>query len=550
MRHPNGARVLAVLFILFPFTTRAQWPANGVSLTGAGSAVGTIAACADSSGGAIVAWTELKSGQYDVFARRVSASGVPMWTADGVVVCAATFDQTSPVICPDGTGGAIIAWRDHRSGSFDIYAQRLDAHGAPQWTANGVAVCDIINNQYAPAITPDGSGGAIVVWYDFRALNYDIYAQRIDANGVTQWTFGGIGLCSAQYNQNDPVIVGDGAGGAVVAWTDVRNGNADIFARRVNAAGVGQWTANGTALCLETHSQVSPVAVTDETGGAIVAWRDLRAGNSDVYAQRIDGAGTVSWTANGVAVCSAALEQLHVNMIPDGAGGALLAWDDVRAGTADIFAQRVNASGAAQWSPNGAVVCSAIGNQTLPWLSTDGASGAIVSWQDARGANADIYAQRIDATGATAWASNGIALCNATAHQTAPVSCAVGSGGAVAAWIDARAGNTDVYAHRVDGGGGGPTGIPTATPRLAISRGYPNPFSDTIRFEMTSDRPGRVRLEVFDVAGRRVATRINGDGAIEFDGRDDQGRPLPGGIYLCRLSAGGASVVRKVTLVR
>ena len=51
-------------------------------------------------------------------------------------------DQTNPEITSDGSGGAIITWQDHRSGcTDDIYAQRVDASGAPQWTADGVAIC-------------------------------------------------------------------------------------------------------------------------------------------------------------------------------------------------------------------------------------------------------------------------------------------------------------------------------------------------------------------------------------------------------------------------
>ena len=46
-----------------------------------------------------------------------------------------------PTIISDGSGGAIIAWMDSRSGAHcDIYAQRINASGVVQWTADGVAI--------------------------------------------------------------------------------------------------------------------------------------------------------------------------------------------------------------------------------------------------------------------------------------------------------------------------------------------------------------------------------------------------------------------------
>jgi len=95
-----------------------------------------------------------------------------------VAVCTAVDGQYSPAIVPDGTGGAFVAWEDNRSGtSSDIYVQRLDATGVPQWTPNGVPVCSAIGAQSAVAMASDGTGGAIVAWTDRRNGNNDIYAS-------------------------------------------------------------------------------------------------------------------------------------------------------------------------------------------------------------------------------------------------------------------------------------------------------------------------------------------------------------------------------------
>src|SRR5712664_2056878 len=128
-----------------------------------------------------------------------------------------------PAITSDGAGGAIVTWYDNRSGNWDIYAQRVNAEGVPQWTADGVALCTAANNQFDPTIASDGAGGAIVTWNDFRSgSGFDIYAQRVNAAGVPQWTVDGVALCTATNDQWRPMIAPDGAGGAIVTWYDLR----------------------------------------------------------------------------------------------------------------------------------------------------------------------------------------------------------------------------------------------------------------------------------------------------------------------------------------
>ena len=59
-------------------------------------------------------------------------------------------------------------------------------------------------------------------------------------------------------------------------------------------------------------------------------------------------------------------------------------------------------------------LCTAGGNQYNARVSSDGAGGAIVAWHDRRtGSNADIYAQRVDASGTVLWTTNGVALSTA-----------------------------------------------------------------------------------------------------------------------------------------
>ena len=137
---------------------------------------------------------------------------------------------------------------------------------------------------------------------------------------------GNVALCTAANDQGYPTIVSDGAGGAIVTWNDGRSGtNNEIFAQRVNAAGVPQWTADGVALCTAAGVQQSTTIDSDGAGGAIETWQDLRGGTTyDIYAQRVNAAGVPLWTADGVAQCTAGNDQLVPMIASDGAGGAIV----------------------------------------------------------------------------------------------------------------------------------------------------------------------------------------------------------------------------------
>ncbi len=451
--------------------TMAQWSTNpniNNAICTASSDQYDPISISDGAGGAIITWVDDRNNNDDIYAQRINASGVVQWTADGVAICTATNSQYDPAIISDGAGGAIITWSDYRNGNEDIYAQRISATGVVQWTTDSVAICTATNNQYDPAIITDGAGGAIIIWYDYRNGDGDIYAQRINASGVAQWTADGVGICTEVTSQYNPILTGDGVGGAIIAWQDYRNGSPDIYAQRINATGTVQWTIDGMAICTATNDQYYPVTIADGVGGAIITWQDYRNNNNtDIYAQRIDSAGIVLWTANGVGICTATNTQSDPTLTSDGAGGAIISWYDNRNGNGgdgaiksrydylssnedEIYAQRINASGFIQWTTDGIKIGSNVGEDD-PFIISDGAGGTIIAWGAYYQNDNDIYAQRVNADGVIQWAEGGMAICTSIDYQENPVIVSDGVGGAIFTWEDSRNGSDDIYAQWVNG---------------------------------------------------------------------------------------------------
>ncbi|UCF93496.1 MAG: DUF4214 domain-containing protein [Desulfobacterales bacterium] len=224
-----------------------------------------------------------------------------MWTTDGVQICSVSDRRSPSTITSDGVGGAIITWDDDRNGNYDIYAQRIAADGSVLWVTDGVAACTAPNNQYEPMIASDGASGAIITWGDFRDRNWDIYAQRIAADGSFLWTTNGVAICTTTDAQHYPKITSDGAGGAIITWDDFRDGNWDIYAQRIGAGGGVLWSADGVAISTDGNRQQYPVIISSGGGGAIVAWDDSRRGNYGIYAQGIYPDGSLSSIQNPVS---------------------------------------------------------------------------------------------------------------------------------------------------------------------------------------------------------------------------------------------------------
>ena len=239
-------------------------------------------------------------------------------------------------------GGAVISWTDHRTfGNApypQIYAQRFSAAGTPRWSADGVKITSQQAVEVPPSGALDGAGGAIVA-----VGATQLRAQRVDATGTPQWTAWGVLLGGTPLFTQRAAIVPADSGSVIVVWTDTRGGTRDIYAQRINSSGIGVWGSGGAVLCTAANGQYTDAIAPDGSGGVIVAWSDYRSGaNSDLYAQRVSGVGVAQWSANGVAISTAAGSQLFASALADGLGGAVLVWSDNRvSGNTDLYAQRV-----------------------------------------------------------------------------------------------------------------------------------------------------------------------------------------------------------------
>ncbi|NNE08218.1 MAG: T9SS type A sorting domain-containing protein, partial [Gemmatimonadetes bacterium] len=94
-----------------------------------------------------------------------------------------------------------------------------------------------------------------------------------------------------------------------------------------------------------------------------------------------------------------------------------------------------------------------------------------------------------------------------------------------------------------------------APSRAKLFPNVPNPFNPLTRIAFEMSAPGPALLEIFDTAGRRIATLLHeersaGRHVSEWRGRDDAGRAVPSGVYFYRLKTESGVETRRMVLIR
>jgi hypothetical protein len=107
----------------------------------------------------------------------------------------------------------------------------------------------------------------------------------------------------------------------------------------------------------------------------------------------------------------------------------------------------------------------------------------------------------------------------------------------------------------IGGSNGTATAVEPPPEALRLLGAAPNPFNPHTAVAFSVDRPQKVCITVYDMAGHRVSVLTNqmysaGSHAIDWDGRDATGRSVSSGTYLVRMESAGRAESKKVMLVR
>lgn len=555
-----------LLALIIASVAHAQWSSDpAVNLPVANNAGDQVqpkvAPTAD--GGCYISWFDNSGGGYDVRLQRLDVNGVEAFAHNGILVADRGFSSTQDYgLDVDASGNALLVFRDDRLGGIQITAAKVSPTGTLLWGAAGVQLTNTSDFVAAPKIAGTSDGGAVVAW----TQNSDVRVQKLAADGSQLWVPEVVlSPPTGSYSASDLHDAGTDAILAIVHQIGDFYSPKHLVAQKLDSAGAPLWGATPVAVFDGGSLQFGnyPTFVPDGAGGAVFSWYDTASLQLQCYAQHIRGDGTEAFPHNGSA---ASTNATRVRVGPSVDYSALtdetfLFWVEENSAQSQwgVYGQKFDSAGNRQWTNDGSVVVPIGSDQVTQVRCHTEGPGAFVFWLRPSGATQDrLYGARLDGAGSIDVAQ--FYVCSTPSDKSRVASGRSTAGFTILAWQDPRTGADDVYAQNVnaDGSLGSPwagvAGDGTGAASLSVGAPRPNPTSGATRFECSMPGATTAVLEVYDVRGRvvrRDAMTVGTDSAIvTWDGRDNRGALVPGGVYFLKASDGSMARGVKVTVVR
>jgi hypothetical protein len=307
-------------------------------------------------------------------------------------------------------------------------------------------------------------------------------------------------------------------------WTDYRNGDLELFAQHVlptgdNAPG---WPVNGLPVVTGDRGQYFPQIVADGHGGFYASY-EFDSQSPHVHVQHIgpDGQAREGWGPEGVSAAAIPGSVTGETAVcTDGAGGVIVVWLSVGG---NLFAQRMTSD-----------LPVAVELSLVSAAATS--EGVRLEWRAPAGGIASASLERRSAS--EAWAR--------IAHL-------VPDGEQRFRHEDGDVTPGERYAYRLVHAGGTTSEAWVEVPRAAVfalagARPNPAPSSD-LRVAFSLASAGAAELSLYDVSGRRVASRAVGSlGAGSHVVRLAEGERLEPGLYWLRLAQGAERRTARVVV--
>ena len=203
------------------------WPHNGIVISSHPQSTSLVDwdVISDSSGHAVVVFTDTRAGDdLDVYAYRISPTGSLEWGPDGITLSANDDFEPMPMVCELTDGNFAFCWpRMPDSGAGSIMIQKVSRDGQALFNPP-VEIRGAGSEQPAFSNIVAGDSGSFIVGYvkdihSFMSPRY-LMAQKFSGAGAPLWGSSPITIYDS-YSlpiAYQPIIMGDGNGGAVFCW--------------------------------------------------------------------------------------------------------------------------------------------------------------------------------------------------------------------------------------------------------------------------------------------------------------------------------------------
>ena len=267
----------------------------------------------ESSGDFYVAWFSNPDGEnYDVRIQRFNAEGKGLWGAGGSVVS----DKPSMTwisdyaFTIDGQDNAVLLFQDVRSGQNNIYAYKISQEGEFLWGEDGLPVTDNDFQEFPfpdTVVTPEH---ITFVWERDLGDASALVLQKVTPDGGKVWEDEGLVVQGAEGERltQGAIVSGGGDDIILVYGIETQAGSQvmKIYAQKLDGEGNAIWNDGQPVLLHESVPFfIRPSLVSDDEGGAYVAWHttDLQG-----FVQHLDADGNLLMPDGGAPLVAGGTE--------------------------------------------------------------------------------------------------------------------------------------------------------------------------------------------------------------------------------------------------
>lgn len=431
---------IAVAVASIPISTRAQWTSdsnlNTPVAVGAGDQAVPLLKAAHDGGVWFLFYDNAGGGGYRPTIQRLTASGARAFAGNGVTLAnrsnTAIFTSDAEV----DAAGNIYAVFDDDSG---VTVQKVEPSGSLPWGPGGLQIPTLsgsLGNRIAVC-----SDGTIVV---AGAVNNVLQFQRLDASGTLiageSWSLAETGRAQLASD----LISGDNAGDVILLWVRAEGTNpvtsrTGLKIQKWNAAHAPLWSGSGgagSAIDVYTSSASPqrsiqngyfPAALPDGAGGAVVAWYDTGAARN-AWLQHVLSNGGQRFAQDGLAVSTvSSASELRLSAAAaylTGVGEYVVAYERSNPVQSmyGLGAQRVTSSGALLWGGGAGadlIPVNSGNHKSFINVRPAPANEAIVAWLEYQAANGPmiVEATRLSAGGAPTWLPGFLGVATAATNK-------------------------------------------------------------------------------------------------------------------------------------
>jgi len=520
------------------------------------------------AGDTYIGYFSNEDGNYNVRLQRFDEAGTAQWTAGGILISDNTQMSwlTDWDMTVDQYNYAILTFQDIRTGNNNIYAYRISPSGDFTWGDNGLALSNTSAFDAAPKVIVTSANNVVVAWSSDSVSRL----QKISSAGDLQWGSAGIEISGDNdYTwpqpipvENDKIIVKYYEDSGPI-WAPVRH----IYAQKYDPEGNSVWSqpaAISTAGGISAQTQILPI-IKDENNGIFMGWYDDR--NEDMnyatYVQHVDSDGNCLFDTDGV-LTSTNMDREHMYMfIAYIEEDQMLYsyWNEMDAdqNQRGIYGQKIDMNGTRNWEEAGRPIIEISSTNVYPF-GIGNTSEQVVIFFEEGSTESNVKAMALDENADFLWDGDIVTMCSVASEKLHYSTSSLFSSQWIVAWGDDRNGNRDIYAQNLNTDGTlgyNPHQIDhdaNTAPNIIIIK--PNPFSETttISFLDKGFMMTRPEVGIYNIKGQLVKTLDASENRDGYDtvwhGKDMNGKNVNSGVYFCVVDNNKQKQIKKILLIR